>query len=101
MVTSVSNALQAYAATANVARTPGMASREAGGSFLDLVKEAAEGAVQNLQKSEQVSAAAAIGKADLIDVVTAISNAEVTLQTVVTVRDRVVNAYQEIMRMPV
>jgi flagellar hook-basal body complex protein FliE len=36
-----------------------------------------------------------------MDVVTAVSNAEMTLQTVVAVRDRVLNAYQEIMRMPI
>ncbi len=36
-----------------------------------------------------------------MDVVQAVSNAELTLQTVVAVRDRVVNAYQEIMRMPI
>lgn len=54
-----------------------------------------------MKKGEAVSAKAAVGKADLTEVVTAVTNAEVTLQTVTAVRDRVVNAYQEILRMPI
>ena len=41
------------------------------------------------------------GKAQLIDVATAISAAETSLETVMAVRDQVINAYQEIMRMPI
>jgi len=100
MVTSISNAINAYANTAKAAGAPAVAG-EGGESFLDLVKGAAQGAIENIGKGERVSAAAAVGKADLLEVVSALSNAEVTLQTVVTVRDKVVSAYQEIMRMPV
>ena len=53
------------------------------------------------KESERLTAAAVAGEADLTDVVTAVSNAEMTLKTVVTVRDRVLAAYQEILRMPV
>ena len=100
MVTSIANAINAYASTAKAGAGPKTAG-PAGESFLELVKNAAEGAIETVGKGEQVSAAAAVGKADLLDVVSAISNAELTLQTVVTVRDKVVSAYQEIMRMPV
>ena len=41
------------------------------------------------------------GRAELIDVVTAISSAEASLETVMAVRDQVIQAYQEIMRMPI
>ena len=41
------------------------------------------------------------GKAELIDVVTAISSAEASLETVIAVRDQVIAAYQEILRMPI
>jgi flagellar hook-basal body complex protein FliE len=41
------------------------------------------------------------GKADLVDVVTAVSSAEASLETVMAIRDQVINAYQEIMRMPI
>lgn len=100
MVTRVTDAIGAYANTAATGRMPGL-SASGGPSFASMVKEAAEDAIGVLEKSEQISAASAVGKADLVDVVSAISNAEVTLQTVVTVRDRVINAYQEIMRMPI
>ncbi|WP_207476436.1 flagellar hook-basal body complex protein FliE [Arenibaculum pallidiluteum] len=100
MVTTVANAISAYANAAKAGSGP-KAAGGPGESFLDLVKNAAEGAIENIGQSEKVSAAAAVGKADLLDVVSALSNAEVTLQTVVSVRDKVVNAYQEIMRMPV
>lgn len=51
----------------------------------------AEGAITN----------AATGRADLVDVVTAVAAAESTLETVVAVRDEVIKAYQDIMRMPI
>jgi flagellar hook-basal body complex protein FliE len=41
------------------------------------------------------------GKADMIDVVTAVSESETAIETLVAVRDRVVAAYEEIMRMSV
>ncbi|MND08593.1 flagellar hook-basal body protein FliE [compost metagenome] len=53
------------------------------------------------RKAEALTEKAVVGQAELMDVVTAVSNAEMTLQTVVAVRDRVLNAYQEIMRMPI
>ena len=51
--------------------------------------------------SEKQSLLATAGKANVTDVVEAVSSAEVTLQAVTAVRDRVVNAYQEILRMPI
>ena len=41
------------------------------------------------------------GKGSLIDVVTAVTSAEASLETVMAVRDQVIQAYQEIMRMPI
>jgi flagellar hook-basal body complex protein FliE len=41
------------------------------------------------------------GKANLVDVVTAISSAQTSLQTVLAVRDQVIAAYQQIMQMPI
>ena len=46
-------------------------------------------------------AQAFVGHANLREVVEAVNAAEITLQTVVAVRDRMIAAYQEIMRMPV
>lgn len=72
-----------------------------GPSFSEMVTEALEGAVKVERTGEQTAVQSVAGKADLVDVVTAVTNAEVTLQTVVAVRDRVVAAYQEIIRMPI
>ena len=41
------------------------------------------------------------GKGNIIDVVTAVSEAEVALDTMVSVRDKVISAYEEIMRMAI
>jgi flagellar hook-basal body complex protein FliE len=70
-------------------------------SFGSLVKKAAENSIDTLKASEKVSADAVLGNATLTDVVEAVTSAEMTLQTVVAVRDRMMSAYQEIMRMPI
>jgi flagellar hook-basal body complex protein FliE len=65
------------------------------------VKDATATGIEQLHKSEQVSAAAVVGKAGLTEVITAVTNAGQTLQTATSVRDKVVQAYQEILRMPI
>lgn len=71
-------------------------------SFMDLVKGAAVEAVDTQYKAEALQMDSLTGgNVDLTDLVTAISSAELTLNTVVAVRDRVINAYQEIIRMPI
>jgi flagellar hook-basal body complex protein FliE len=45
--------------------------------------------------------AMAAGKADLVDVVTAVAETEVAVETLVSVRDKVIQAYEEIFRMPI
>ncbi len=72
-----------------------------GDSFGAVLGRTLEDAVQTSAKADQTSLAAATGKANVTDVVTALTNAEVTLQAVVAVRDKVVSAYQEIMRMAI
>jgi len=57
--------------------------------------------IDTLRAGEAASARAVSGEASLIEVVSAVSASELTLQTVVAIRDRMVGAYQEIMRMPV
>src|SRR3954452_4514948 len=54
-----------------------------------------------LKGAEAASAKQVAGKGDLVDVVTAIGAAEMALDTVVAVRDKVVGAYSEIMRMQI
>ncbi|MBL4907997.1 MAG: flagellar hook-basal body complex protein FliE [Sneathiella sp.] len=72
-----------------------------GPSFSELVKEAGTDAVKEGLNSEKVSLQSLTGDAGLADIVTAVSSAEVTLETVVSVRDRVIQAYQDIIKMPI
>jgi flagellar hook-basal body complex protein FliE len=72
-----------------------------GVSFTDMLRSAVESGSDTMTKSENIGLQAVAQKADIVDVVTAVNAAEVTLQTVVAVRDRMVQAYQEIMRMPI
>jgi flagellar hook-basal body complex protein FliE len=72
-----------------------------GASFMDMVGSALKGAEALGYKSEEVATKAVTGKASLADVITAVSSAENALSTVVAVRDKVIGAYQEIIRMPI
>ncbi|WP_277968998.1 flagellar hook-basal body complex protein FliE [Sphingomonas echinoides] len=79
----------------------GVEQPDAGGGFGALVSHLVGDAGQGLRAAETASAKQIAGKGDLIDVVTAIGAAESALDTMVAVRDRVVGAYSDIMRMQI
>lgn len=103
MKASFANAIAAYNDAAKAAGGPALESRpEAKDSpFATMLKNAGETAIATGETGEQTSLKAVAGKAELSEVVTAVTNAEVTLQTVVAIRDRVIQAYQDILRMPI
>ena len=70
------------------------------GNFSNLVKNAINEAVKIGERGESLSIAGINDRADISQVVTAVAEAEVALKTVVTVRDKVIDAYKEIIRMP-
>ena len=72
-----------------------------GASFLDMVGESLSAASTAGRKSESMAMQAVRGKADLADVVTVLTEAETSLNTVVAIRDKVINAYQDILKMPI
>jgi flagellar hook-basal body complex protein FliE len=72
-----------------------------GVDFGDMLKSAMTDATKASKVAEHKIADQVAGKAELVDVVTAISSAESSLETVMSVRDQVISAYQEIMRMPI
>ena len=75
---------------------------EVGGTgFGNLLNQAVSTASGAGQTVETAMTQAATGRADLVDVVTAVAAAEATLETVVAVRDQVIKAYQDILRMPI
>ena len=71
------------------------------GEFAGLVRSAIEEAVRIGERSEKLTIQGINERADVSKVVTAVAEAELTLQTVVTVRDKVIEAYKEIIRMPI
>jgi flagellar hook-basal body complex protein FliE len=73
----------------------------AGGGFGNMIESMITDAAGSMRAAETASAKQVAGKGDLIDVVTAIGAAEMALDTVVAVRDRVVGAYTDIMRMQI
>ena len=96
--TAYSNALKAVTGPGAAA---GDSAGAAGPSFADMVKDVVGDAVKSGQAAEQKALQGAGNKAEIVDVVTAITNAELSLQTVVAVRDKVIAAYQDIMKMPI
>jgi flagellar hook-basal body complex protein FliE len=72
-----------------------------GPSFGAMVKEALGSVVDISHKSDAQARALASGKADMIDLVTAVAESETAISTLVSVRDRVIQAYQQIMQMPI
>ncbi len=73
----------------------------AGPDFGSLLNSAVGSLSQAGSSAEAAVTNAAMGKGDLVDVVTAVAAAEATMETVIAVRDEVIKAYQEIMRMPI
>ena len=105
-MTSPSAAANAYASLARLADpSAGLAKAvgetASGPSFGALLKDALGGVVEAGRKSDAQTQAMAVGKANIVDVVTAVSETEVAVQTMVSVRDKVIQAYEEIMRMPI
>ena len=69
--------------------------------FADMLTSVMGDMTQTSRAAETQMASAVQGQGSLIDVVTAVSSAEASLETVMAVRDQVIQAYQEIMRMPI
>ncbi|CAA9317273.1 MAG: Flagellar hook-basal body complex protein FliE [uncultured Microvirga sp.] len=103
---TTSFAAGAYAATQSLGALgqakPPLGGASAGGlNFGSLLQGALEGVAQSGRKAETQAIQAATGKTDIVDVVTAVAESEAALETLVAVRDRVIAAYEEIMRMPI
>ena len=81
--------------------TKGLGEAAGGPSFGSMVREAMNGLSKTTHNSDVQSQAAAAGKANLVDVATAVSESEVAIDTLVSVRDKVISAYEEIMKMPI
>ena len=99
MVVNVGDVLSVYKKTGGIIddAAAGSAPSSGGGvSFADTLKNFTSDAIGSLQEGEKASIASVSGKADMASVATAIDNAEVVLDEVVAIRDKVIAAYQSI-----
>lgn len=102
--------LTAASAYANAARlaseaahslAPAGAEPKSETSFTSILKEAMNSVQETGHKSDVQTRLAVNGKSNMVDVVTAVAETEVAIDAVVAVRDKVIAAYEEIMRMPI
>lgn len=106
LTTTPATAAGIYGAVGRLA-LGGAASAEAGSpagqptSFADLLGTQVQAVIDQGRATEARQRDLLAGRGDVVDVVTAVSETEVALQTMVAVRDRVIAAYEEIMRMPI
>lgn len=105
-MTSPISAANAYASISSLAGggVAGGASPLAapkGGDFGDMLEQAISGFAEQGRQTDAKAMQAISGKGDVVDVVTAVAESELALDTLVSVRDKVISAYEEIMRMPI
>jgi flagellar hook-basal body complex protein FliE len=86
-----------------LSRTIGGATDDKGPSFGSVLKDALAAVREAGAKSDAQAQAMATGanKANIVDVVTAVAETEAAVNTLVSVRDKVVAAYEQIMQMPI
>ena len=97
-------AANAYASLARILEPGGAGKRlrrRGGPSFGALLKDAIGGVLDAGKKSDAQTVAMAAGKANVMDVVTAVAETDVAVSTLVSVRDRVIQSYEDIMKMPI
>src|SRR3954470_5008425 len=93
-------AAQKYAASAGDLKPP-VGKQDGDASFANLLTQAM-GTVTDTGKAAHTAAMnTTSGRTDMIDIVTAVAESETAMQTLVSVRDRVISAYEDIMRMPI
>jgi flagellar hook-basal body complex protein FliE len=102
-------AAAAYRAAASIT-TPNVAAGAGGiapadltgpGSFSDFLSGAVKDSISTIRQGEQAAQAQVAGNANIVDVVNSVNSAELSLDTMVAVRDKVVAAYQSILNMPI
>jgi flagellar hook-basal body complex protein FliE len=96
-------AANAYANLARILDTggAGKGGEAAGPSFAAVLKDAVGSVLDAGKNSDAQTVAMASGKANVMDVVTAVAETDVAVSTLVSVRDRVIQSYEDIMKMPI
>lgn len=71
------------------------------GGFGAALQRAVQGVVNSQRSADATSTQALQGQGSVTEVVLAVSRAELALQTATTLRDKMVSAYQDVMRLPI
>jgi flagellar hook-basal body complex protein FliE len=101
MIANIGQAIAAYTQVAAAKEPAASGASPGGGGFAGMLVGAMRSAAESVATGEAVSMQAIAGQASLNEVVTAVTEAEVALQTVVAVRDKVIQAYNDIIKMPI
>jgi flagellar hook-basal body complex protein FliE len=106
MPTPTAAAASAYAALAKLREQgAGLAgggdAQSAGPNFSAMLKDVIDAVTEAAQKSDTQAQSVAAGKSNMIDVVTAVAETETTFQTLVSVRDKVIAAYEDVLKMQI
>jgi flagellar hook-basal body complex protein FliE len=100
-------AANAYSALARMGKdTANIVGGSGGGdssspNFSAVLKDVMDAVTQTAQKSDMQAQSVAGGKADMVDVVTAVAETETTFQTLISVRDKVIAAYEDVLKMQI
>lgn len=106
MTANFNAAAAAYNNAANLIQSAGKSPSatpevQGGGDFASMLAESVQGVVETGNRSDQLQMQMLNGEASIVDVVTAVAETELAIESMVSVRDRVISAYEEIMRMPI
>ena len=104
--TSPASAAGAYAALGRLGTEPAALGRAAeatagGPSFSSILTDVVHAVSATGARADAQTQAVAMGKANMVDVVTAVAESETAIATLVSVRDKVIAAYEDILKMPI
>jgi flagellar hook-basal body complex protein FliE len=104
--TTPAAAASAYAALGRIgAETGGLAraadTASSGPNFSAILKDVIHAVSESGARADAQTQAVAVGKANMVDVVTAVAESETAIATLVSVRDKVIAAYEDILKMPI
>jgi flagellar hook-basal body complex protein FliE len=99
-------AANAYAALGRLGAEPGNLARgtdaaASGPDFSSILKDVIHAVSEAGAKADTQAQSVAMGKANMVDVVTAVTESETAIATLVSVRDKVIAAYEDILKMPI
>lgn len=104
MVANILDAVSAYRKATDLPKASGMAVNATGEeteNFASMLGKMAGDSIGNLHQAENISRQAVQGKVSPVEIATAVAEAETSLQMLVTLREKMIAAYQEVTRMSV